>query len=271
MSQSFRHCSSRWPWPPRRPSGSRSLFDTPEADRIVASLQVFPTDNPWNQDVSALAGASQFAEDHRLDRRGQAAADQQRHGLYPRAADQKRVPVKIVAYPASPTKAPTPCPSNVPIEGWPVNYQDKTGLALATCSATGSAKTATATPSSSIRRGAMLYEFYQMKRTDAGWQAAQASIFDLKTNKLRPDGWTSTDAAGPADLPGHRPLRRVAARHGRPCHAGDGPPQPPGLRRAGDAFRQPLERPQPAADGRADSVSAAIFPGRLFARRPRRS
>ena len=42
----------------------------------------------------------------------------------------------------------------------------------------------------------MLYEFYQAKKTDAGWQAAQASIFDLKTNKLRPDGWTSTDAAG---------------------------------------------------------------------------
>ena len=42
----------------------------------------------------------------------------------------------------------------------------------------------------------MLYEFYQMKKTDRGWQAAQCSIFDLKSNKLRPDGWTSTDAAG---------------------------------------------------------------------------
>ena len=27
------------------------LFDTPEADAIVG-LQVFPPDNPWNQDVS---------------------------------------------------------------------------------------------------------------------------------------------------------------------------------------------------------------------------
>ena len=42
----------------------------------------------------------------------------------------------------------------------------------------------------------MLYEFYQMKKTDRGWQAAQCSIFDLKSNQLRPDGWTSTDAAG---------------------------------------------------------------------------
>src|SRR5262249_49338499 len=42
----------------------------------------------------------------------------------------------------------------------------------------------------------MLYEFYQMKKTDAGWQASQSSIFDLKSNAMRPDGWTSSDAAG---------------------------------------------------------------------------
>jgi hypothetical protein len=41
-----------------------------------------------------------------------------------------------------------------------------------------------------------LYEFYTARKTDAGWEAAQASIFDLKTNRLRPEGWTSTDAAG---------------------------------------------------------------------------
>jgi hypothetical protein len=42
----------------------------------------------------------------------------------------------------------------------------------------------------------MLYEFYQARKTASGWQAAQASVFDLKTNALRPDGWTSADAAG---------------------------------------------------------------------------
>jgi len=34
--------------------------------------------------------------------------------------------------------------------------------------------------SSSIRPTGMLYEFYQLKKTDAGWQAACAAIFDLK-------------------------------------------------------------------------------------------
>src|SRR5207248_6294840 len=42
----------------------------------------------------------------------------------------------------------------------------------------------------------MLYEFYQLKKTNAGWQASQSSIFDLKSNKMRPEEWTSTDAAG---------------------------------------------------------------------------
>ena len=42
----------------------------------------------------------------------------------------------------------------------------------------------------------MLYEFYAGRKTAAGWTAMQASIFDLKSNKLRPDGWTSSDAAG---------------------------------------------------------------------------
>ena len=30
------------------------MFGTPEADRILEAIQVFPPDNPWNQDVSKL-------------------------------------------------------------------------------------------------------------------------------------------------------------------------------------------------------------------------
>jgi len=30
------------------------MFNTPEADRILAALQVFPPDNPWNEDISKL-------------------------------------------------------------------------------------------------------------------------------------------------------------------------------------------------------------------------
>src|SRR5262249_30652324 len=29
------------------------MFDTPEADRVLAGLQIFPPDNPWNEDISS--------------------------------------------------------------------------------------------------------------------------------------------------------------------------------------------------------------------------
>src|SRR6184192_4389612 len=28
------------------------LFNTPEADAIVSAMQIFPPDNPWNEDIS---------------------------------------------------------------------------------------------------------------------------------------------------------------------------------------------------------------------------
>jgi hypothetical protein len=37
---------------------------------------------------------------------------------------------------------------------------------------------------------------YQGHKTNDGWEAACTAIFDLGSNKLRPDRWTSTDAAG---------------------------------------------------------------------------
>jgi hypothetical protein len=44
--------------PPMAPIKAPVMFDTPEADRILAALQVFPPDNPWNQDISESEGAS---------------------------------------------------------------------------------------------------------------------------------------------------------------------------------------------------------------------
>src|SRR5665647_366986 len=40
--------------PPMPPIKAPVMFDTPEADRILAALQVFPPDNAWNQDISAM-------------------------------------------------------------------------------------------------------------------------------------------------------------------------------------------------------------------------
>lgn len=174
-------------------------FHTAEADAIVAAMQILPPDNPWNADISAWplhknsdAIVASIGKDKPLRYNPDMA-----FVLVP--PDQKKVPVEIVSYPDESDKGPYPVPDNVPIEGWPALFsrdlkdkkqtlddvqRDKLKLG-------GDRHAIVVEPSRGI-----LYEFYQLKKVGDGWQAAQASIFDLKTNKLRPDGWTSADAAG---------------------------------------------------------------------------
>ena len=48
-----------------------------------------------------------------------------------------------------------------------------------------------------------LYEVYDAhKQADGSWKAGSGAVFDLTSNALRPDGWTSADAAGLPILPG---------------------------------------------------------------------
>jgi len=57
-----------------------------------------------------------------------------------------------------------------------------------------------------------LYEmFYSWPRNDDSWDAGSGAIFDLRSNDLRPDGWTSADAAGLPILPGLVRYDEVAA------------------------------------------------------------
>jgi hypothetical protein len=102
--------------------------------------------------------------------------------------DQKRVPFTIKTYPDESDKGPFPLPDNAPIENWPLDGQP---LEKIQRQGTGDRHMLVVDPANHT-----LYEFYHARRTGSGWTAAQSSIFDLRTNKLRPDGWTSTDAAG---------------------------------------------------------------------------
>ena len=133
------------------------------------------------------------------------------------------------------------------------------------------AQAATGTPSSSTRPTRMLYEFWQMKKTAAGWQAAQASIFDLKTNKLRPDGWTSADAAGLPIFPAivrYDEIKRGVIEHAMRVT----------VRRTRKAYVAPAthfasrdNRPQFAADGRAAPPARRLRHFAVSRLRPRRS
>jgi hypothetical protein len=164
------------------------LFNTPEADRILADLQVFPPDNPWNEDISGLPlhpNSKNLVASVGLDKPLAYNLDM---GFVLVPPKQPRVPVKLVTYPNESDPGPYPVPDNAPIEDWPVSGGTLDNIQR---NGRGDRHMIVVDP---VNR--MLYEFYQGRKTANGWQAAQASIFDLKTNKLRPDGWTSTDAAG---------------------------------------------------------------------------
>jgi hypothetical protein len=178
---------------------SPTLFNTPEADKIVSQLQIFPKDNAWNADVSKWplhANSDKIVASIGRDKPLRGNTDMA-YVLVP--ASQKKVDLAVVDYPDESDKGPFPIPDNAPIEGWPVYYQrDRSDKKLTLDDVQrdkaneGGDRHAIVVDPAAMK----LYEFYQLKKTDKGWQAAQASIFYLDSNKLRPDGWTSSDAAG---------------------------------------------------------------------------
>jgi hypothetical protein len=53
------------------------------------------------------------------------------------------------------------------------------------------------------RDACRLYELFAAERGPGGaWSAGSGAVFDLRSNRLRPAGWTSADAAGLPILPG---------------------------------------------------------------------
>ncbi len=56
-----------------------------------------------------------------------------------------------------------------------------------------------------------LFEMWQSSYTNPGWSCGSGAIFDLGSTALRPDGWTSADAAGLPILPGLVKLSEVQA------------------------------------------------------------
>jgi hypothetical protein len=173
------------------------LFDTAPADAIVSALEVFPPDNPWNLDVSDWPLHPNSKNIIASIGPGKPLRYNPDMGYLLVPPGQKKVEVKLTGYPDESDKGPFPVPDNTPIEGWPVNYLragKKTALLDVQRDVLKENGDRHALVVDPVAR--KLYEFYQLKKTNAGWQAAQSSIFDLKSNKLRPDGWTSADAAG---------------------------------------------------------------------------
>jgi hypothetical protein len=56
-----------------------------------------------------------------------------------------------------------------------------------------------------------LWELFAAQKGSGGWKAGSGAIYDLRSNALRPDGWTSADAAGLPIYPGLARYDEVAA------------------------------------------------------------
>jgi hypothetical protein len=193
-------------------------YNTPAADAVCSALEVFPPDNPWNTPVTdwpVHPRSKQIVASVGAEKPLRANMDMAFVIVPP---DQPRVPLAQLEYKDESDPGPYPIPDEMPIEGWPTHYlrerrdrlslrdvqEDKAKLG-------GDRHAIVVDP---VNR--KLYEFFATYRTPGGWKAAQASVFDLASNTLRPAGWTSADAAGLPIFPAlvrHDELQRGVIDH----------------------------------------------------------
>ena len=105
-----------------------------------------------------------------------------------------------------------------------------------------------------------LYELFAAYPEDGGarWRAGSGAIWNLRSNRLRPRGWTSADAAGLPILPGL--ARYDEVKRGRIDHALRF--TAPRTRRAyiypARHFASDADRPRPARHGPAPAAQARL-------------
>src|SRR5262245_10656370 len=158
----------------------------------LAGVRLLPADSPWHRDIS------KDPIDPRSSRiLARAGLDKPLHPDFggewqgvpigiPHVVvgrDQAKVPVQFL-YADESDKGPYPIPPNAPIEGGPKGDGDRHVIVL-------------------DRDSWTLYELFNaFPLGKAGWKADGGAIWDLRKNQVRPDRWTSADAAGLPILPG---------------------------------------------------------------------
>ncbi|MGO9956572.1 MAG: hypothetical protein ACLP50_11410 [Solirubrobacteraceae bacterium] len=194
---------------------------------------IFPADNPWNQRVDRLPVAADSAQ--LITRIGLGAPVHPDFGtVYDGAPNgipyaivsnrTARVPVRF-QYASESDGHAYPIPRGVPIEGGPSSTGDRHVILV-------------------DRDTCIDYELYAAYPHDGGryWTAGSGAIFELRSDHLRPAGWTSADAAGLPILPGLARYSEVAAgaidhalRFTAPC--------------TGDRFVYPARHVAPSCSG----------------------
>jgi hypothetical protein len=156
--------------------------------------QLFPPDNPWNEDISNLPVDPNSA--NLIASIGLSTGLHADFGTVYNGApngipyvvvagSQAPVPINFTAYADESDPGPYPVPPNAPIEGGPSSTGDRHVLVI-------------------DRDNWKLYEMGNAYPVNSGasWNASGGALFDLNSNALRPAGWTSADAAGLPIFPG---------------------------------------------------------------------
>jgi hypothetical protein len=155
---------------------------------------VLPANNRWNQRVDQLPVATDSGTLIASIGLGATVHPDFGSGLY--AGEPIGIPFKVVSkhtrrvpvtfdYSSESDHARYPLPRGVPIEGGPSSTGDRHVIVV---------------DKDSCRD----FELFHAHPLAGGkrWHAGSGAIFDLRTNRLRPAGWTSADAAGLPILPG---------------------------------------------------------------------
>jgi len=156
--------------------------------------KVFPADNAWNQRVDALPVASD--SDALIGSIGRGASAHADFGSGKWEGAPIGIPYVVVNsktkkrkvtfdYADESDRVRYPIPKNAPIEGGRNSDGDRHVIAI-------------------DKSKCKLYELYAAypKNGGASWRAGSGAVWSLKSNKLRPAGWTSADAAGLPIYPG---------------------------------------------------------------------
>jgi hypothetical protein len=184
---------------------SDALHATAGGPPVVGGCQIFPAattpatgENWWNADVSKLP-LDPNSNNYIAALPGNLHPDFGENPTYGIPfvvvpATQKNVPVSF-QYKSESNPGPYPIPPNAPIEGGKNASGDRHVLVL--------------------QQGSpcKLYEMYAAKPLNGGksWHAGSGAVWDLSSNALRPNGWTSADAAGLAIFPALIKCGEVAA------------------------------------------------------------
>jgi hypothetical protein len=169
---------------------------------VIGGCSIFPADNPWNTRIDDTTKFpvhpdwSTFQTTMNLSTHlhpdwGDWSTDHYGIPWQTVPATQALVPMTFM-YADQSDKGPYPFPPNAMVEGGSGSGGDMHVLVLE-------------------EGKCILYETWDSTYSNPGWSCGSGAKFDLSSNALRPDGWTSADAAGLPILPGLVKVAEVKA------------------------------------------------------------